>query len=89
MAGRLLSSDTSGFGTGCGFSPAVHAPNPGATADQSVARAKLRLSWFSRNWNPGFWANRRLAGYLRDAYPLNVVSEPHLSQRVDGLPLAD
>lgn len=33
--------------------------------------------------------NRHLAGLLRDVYPLNVISEPHLSQRVEGLPLAD
>ena len=31
--------------------------------------------------------NRHLAGLLRDVYPLNVISEPHLQQRVAGLPL--
>lgn len=33
--------------------------------------------------------NRQLTGYLRDIYPLNVISEPHLAQPVEGKPLRD
>lgn len=33
--------------------------------------------------------NRHLQGYLRDVYPLNVISRPHLDKLVHGTPLGD
>lgn len=33
--------------------------------------------------------NRHLQGYLRDVYPLNVISQPHLDKQVQGMPLRE
>lgn len=33
--------------------------------------------------------NRHLQGYLRDVYPMNVLSDPHLRMPVNGVALAD
>ena len=63
----------SGMVTGLGYS------------DEEMAEADRIGSWFRER----LARKRHLSGHLRDVYPLNVLSGPHLSQRVGGLPLAD
>jgi hypothetical protein len=52
---------------------------------EAMAEADRIGSWFRERME----ANRHLAGCLRDVYPLNVISQKHLAQRVDGSSLAD
>ncbi len=51
--------------------------------DYSDKEADRIGSWFKEQMN----RNRHLQGYLRDVYPLNVLSAPHLAQPVAGVPL--
>jgi hypothetical protein len=52
---------------------------------EDMAKSDRIAAWFHDQAR----AKRHLHGFLRDVYPLNVISEPHLEQRVEGLPLAD
>lgn len=68
--------------------PDIYADGMGAGSDfsdEGEAEADRIASWFHERMGE----NRQRTGYLRDVYPLNVISEPHLSQRIDGLALAD
>jgi hypothetical protein len=68
--------------------PSIYASGLGIAAgfsDEEMAEADRIGAWFREI----IGANRHMRGYLRDVYPLNVISEPHLSQRVGGMPLAD
>jgi len=68
--------------------PDIYACGMGTTSgfsDEEMAEADRIGSWFRER----LAGNRHLSGYLRDVYPLNVLSEPHLSRRVDGIPLAE
>jgi hypothetical protein len=67
------SAYASGMAAGMGYST------------EELAEADRIATWFYER--PG--KKRHLMGLLRDVYPLNVISEPHLEQRVEGLPLAD
>jgi hypothetical protein len=62
-----------GMATGLGYS------------DQDMLEADRIGSWFREV----IGQNRHRTGLLRDLYPLNVISEPHLGQRVGGARLAD
>jgi hypothetical protein len=52
---------------------------------EEMAEADRIGAWFRERMAQ----NRHLSGYLRDVYPLNVISDKHLSQRVGGVRLAD
>lgn len=52
---------------------------------EDMAKGDRIGAWFRERLDN----SRHLTGYLRDVYPLNVISEPHLSQRVEGRALAD
>jgi hypothetical protein len=52
---------------------------------KEIAEADRIGAWFRERMA----RNRHLTGYLRDVYPLNVISEKHLSQSVAGVRLAD
>lgn len=51
----------------------------------SIAQADRVGSWFRERLG----INRHLQGLLRDVYPLNVLSEKHLSQRVESATLRE
>lgn len=68
--------------------PSIYAAGMNTTSDYSdeaMAEAHRIGSWFRER----IGENRHRTGHLRDVYPLNVISAPHLSQRVDGLALSD
>ncbi len=54
-------------------------------SDADMAEADRTGSWFNERID----FNRHLQGLLRDVYPLNVLSAPHLAQPVGGVPLGE
>jgi hypothetical protein len=56
----------------------------GYSKEETVIRDRIG-AWFRERMA----TNRHLSGYLRDVYPLNVLCETHLSQRIGGVPLGD
>jgi hypothetical protein len=70
------------------FGPDVYALGMGAGlgySDADIAERDRIGAWFRERMHD----NRHRIGYLREVYPLNVISAPHLEQRIDGLALAD
>lgn len=68
--------------------PDLYALGMGTNPDYSPEgrRAADRVgAWFRER----IGQNRHLLGYLRDVYPLNVISQPHLDMPVNGMPLGE
>jgi len=77
-----------GFFRAFNFGPALYVDGMvagyGYTKEDHVHTDRIG-AWFRERINQ----RRHLSGYLRDVYPLNVLSEKHLSALVGGIQLAD
>jgi len=65
--------------------PAAYALGAVVGLDYGDEDAHLIGDWFRERMG----RNRHVRGLLRDVYPLNFLSRPHLETPVDGQPLAD
>jgi hypothetical protein len=82
-------TEISEFGCGMGYSrPIEHGPDLYAygmiaglegTADERLERRRI-TAWL----HDRIGSKRYLSGYLRDVYPMNILSEKHLLREVDG-----